>query len=184
MKKQFVSIIAASLMASGVSQVCANPGLFLGALAAVAGAAHYRGTQTRDHKEQQESLTRMFNNNVLPNALDIMPCENAAEADGAPCIVVQTIKINDTWTWKAFYLTYEQLVSSIWPSQQLKSEDLEKQLIFQQPVTPSWYGERYDAYITRFNEARATLIENAKTMVNDLMQRSGFSIDDQNSQPQ
>lgn len=164
MKKQFLSIITAGLMLSTTPQITASPELFLGTLAAVAGAIHVRGTQEQRNKaqtEDQERLTKMFNNNALPKELEIIECQtgNDVELNKTPYVVLTTVKKDTGWAWQVFYGTYEQPLSSFWQSEK-GTQDANPTI--EEPVVPARYGERFDHYINRFNEARKALITRAQ----------------------
>jgi|GEM_PF-1952268 hypothetical protein len=165
MKKKFLSLIAASLMLGTVPQICAGPELFLGAFAATVGAytSHYRAKQATRIKDEQQLLTTMFKNKALPSDLELIPCStNDAETDHSSCLAINTIKINDTWTWQIFYLP--KGLEIIWNAK----SDAHK--ILEEPAVTSPHSERGDDYCKRFMQARNALIEQAQSIAIQLMQ--------------
>lgn len=159
MKKKFLSLIAASLMLGNTPQICASPELFLSALAAVAGATHLRSVQMKNSAtevQEQDSLTAMFKNNVLPGELQFIPVNRAGAY--VPYLAIKTAHANNQWIWQILYLPHGvEMVEN-------------HTTILEEPVVTSPRAERYDDYRKRFNQARDALIEQARAIAIQLMQ--------------
>lgn len=165
MKKQFLSLITASLMLGNAPQLCAGPELFLGGLAAIAGAIHLRhaqNTRTQTDVQEQSCLSKMFKRNALPQDTIISECAANNGETNSSCLAIKTVKINDTWTWQAFFLPKGFAAAF------LRQEKNSATLILEEPVLTSPRAERYDVYLNKFKKARNDFIARAQALIKDL----------------
>lgn len=170
MKKQFLSLMTASLMLGNAPKLCAGPELFLGGLAAIAGAIHLRHAQNMQIKkiaQEKKSLNKMFNNHVLRQDIIFSECAANNSETNTPCIAIKTEKINDTWMWQAFYLP-EGFAAFLFPTKNSAT------LILEEPVLTSPRAERYDDYLKKFEAARNDLIARAQALIKDLTSTEQF----------
>jgi hypothetical protein len=157
MKKQILSLIAASLMLGNTPQASASPELFLSAIVAIAGAAHFRHARTQRTTQEQESLTNMFKGKVLPVKLEFFPASYVKTNNAY--LALKTEQTNAGWMWQVFYLPHG---FAPWTR------------LLQEPVVAAPKSERYDNYHKRFYAARADLVKRARLMAHDL--RHGINL--------